>query len=83
MVPQRLYDLGLVPGAMGPNTLHLFRIGEGNFEQGPITDELMLVPDRDDRGTVQPAAVMPYEEYKQTIYNTRDLWVTGEGDDDR
>jgi hypothetical protein len=45
MVPQRLNDLGKVPGAMGPNTLHLFRIGEGRFEYGPLTDRLMLVPD--------------------------------------
>ena len=29
MVPQRLSDLGKVPGAIGPRNLHLFRIGEG------------------------------------------------------
>lgn len=83
MVPQRLNDLGLVPGAMGSNSLHLFRIGEGNFELGPLTDQLTLVPDLDDHGTVQPAASMPYEEYKQAIYDTQNQWVSGEGDDDR
>jgi hypothetical protein len=43
----------------------------------------MLVPDRDDHGTVQPAAVLPYQEFKQAIYDTRDQWVSGEEEDDR
>lgn len=81
MVPQRLNDLGKVPGAMGPNTLHLFRIGEGAFERGPLNDQLVLVPDRDDHGTVQPASTMPYNEYKQAVYDTRNRWVSGEYDD--
>lgn len=34
MVPQRLNDLGRVPGAMGSNALRVFRIGEGSFERG-------------------------------------------------
>lgn len=83
MVPQRLNDSGLVPGAIGSNSLRLFRIGGGNFELAPLTDRLMLVPDRDDHGTVQPAGAMPYQEFKQAIYDTRDEWVSGEGDDDR
>ena len=83
MVPQRLNDLARVPGAMGPNSLHLFRIGEGKFEQGPLTDKLNLVPDHDEHGTVQPTAMMRYMDYKQAVYDTRDLWVSGEGDDDR
>jgi hypothetical protein len=83
MVPQRLNDLGKVPGAIGSNTLHLFRIGEGVFERGLITDQLMLVPDYDDHGTIQPATAMPYQKYKQAIADTRDQWVNGEDDDDR
>ncbi len=82
MVPQRLSDSGLVPGAIGPNSLHLFRIGNGSFELAVLTDRLMLVPDRDDHGTVQPEAVIPYQEFKQAIYDTRDQWVSGEADDD-
>lgn len=83
MVPQRLNDSGLVPGAIGPNNLHLFRIGNGSFELAFLTDRLMLVPDRDDHGTVQPAAVMPYQAFKQAIYDTRDQWGSGEAEDDR
>lgn len=83
MVPQRLSDLGKIPGAMGPNTLHLFRIGEGRFERSPLTDRLTLVPDHHDHGTVQPASIMSYDEYKQAIADTCDQWVSGEGDDYR
>lgn len=82
MVPQRLNDLGRVPGAMGSNALRVFRIGEGSFERGALTGQLMLVPNRDDHGTVQPASLMPFCDYKQAIYNTRDSWVSGEADDD-
>jgi hypothetical protein len=83
MVPQRLSDLGKVPGALGPNTLHLFRIGEGRFEHGPVADQLVLAPDRDDHGTIQPASTMRYQDFKQAIMETRDQWVSGENDDDR
>ncbi|HVC96708.1 MAG TPA: hypothetical protein VND64_23725 [Pirellulales bacterium] len=83
MVPQRLNDLGKVPGAMGPNTLHVFRIGEGGFEHARLTDRLVLAPDHDDHGTIQPASMMRYEEYKQAITDTRDQWASGEDDDDR
>lgn len=64
MVPQRLNDMGKVPGAIGPATLHLFRIGEGGFDHGALTDRLMLAPDHDDHGTIQPSAIMPYGEYR-------------------
>ena len=83
MVPQRLSDLGKVPGAIGPRNLHLFRIGEGAFVVGQLTERLMLVPDHDDHGTIQPAVTMPYGEYKQAINDTRERWVSGEDDDDR
>ena len=83
MVPQRLNDLGKVPGAMGPNTLHLFRIGDGDFSSGALTDLLTLEPDHEDHGTIQPARTMHYEAYRQAVYDTRDLWVSGEDDDDR
>ncbi|HVA50170.1 MAG TPA: hypothetical protein VNH11_27645 [Pirellulales bacterium] len=82
MLPQRLSDLGKVPGANGPNSLHLFRLGEGDFISGTITEQIALKPDRDDHGTLQPAFVMPYESYRQAIIDTRDLWCSGEGDDD-
>jgi hypothetical protein len=83
MVPQRLSDMRLVPGAIGPPNLHLFKIGEGAFEIGLLTDRLRLVPDHADHGTVQPAVPMLYAEYKQALSDTREQWHSGEHDDDR
>lgn len=80
MVPQRLSDMGLVPGAIGRNDLHLFRIGVGKFEAGPLTDLLRLVPDDGHHGTIQPSSILPYATYKEAIYGTRDQWVSGEND---
>ena len=73
MVPRRLYDLGVVPAAAGENTLHIFRIGDGVFERGPIALCLTLLPDPDidgktgDHGTIEPATTMRYDEYRQAI----------------
>lgn len=80
LVPQRLNDSGQVPGAIGRNTLHVFRIGEGIFENGPLNDELQLVPDQHHHGTVQPAKVVAYAEFRQALTDTRDAWQSGEAD---
>ena len=80
MVPQRLHDAGRVPGAIGQNSLHLFRHGEGPFVRGPVTARLALAPDGNDHATVQPSAVMAYDEYRQALVATRNDWVSGEGD---
>ena len=80
LVPVRLNDSGQVPGASGRNTLHVFRIGGGEFENALLNDELRLAPDRDHHGTVQPAVVMAYGEYRQAIHRTRDDWESGEAD---
>jgi hypothetical protein len=61
MVPQRLNDMAKVPGAIGPATLHVFRIGEGGFEHGALTERLMLAPDHDDHRTIQPSATMNFD----------------------
>ena len=82
MVPKRLHDTGQLPGAIGPNTLHLFRHGDGAFEDGPVSPALALAVDINDHGTVQPSAIMPYADYRAAIVATRSDWVSGEGDPD-
>ncbi len=74
-------DSGRIPGALGPNSLHIFRIGEGPFESSPMTPLLRLEPDQDEHGTVQPSHVMPYNSYRQAIVDTCEQWVSGEGDE--
>ncbi|HQX53895.1 MAG TPA: hypothetical protein PLY87_16520 [Planctomycetaceae bacterium] len=84
MVPERLHDAGKVIGAIGPNSLRVFRLGVGKYEAGPIASDLYLVPDGDDNrdhGTIQPDRVMPFIDYKQAIANTQSLWLDGENDE--
>ena len=40
MLPRRLHETGKIPGARGPNSLHVFRIGEGVFESAALNEDL-------------------------------------------
>ncbi|HBJ33845.1 MAG TPA: hypothetical protein DDZ51_03575 [Planctomycetaceae bacterium] len=83
MVPARLHKTGKVTGAIGPNSLRVFKLGEGNYEEGEIADRLRLVPDgvaNPDHGTIQPSFVMPMAEFKRAIADTKELWEDGEND---
>jgi len=83
MVPERLHHAGKVIGASERNALRVFRLGEGKYEAGLIATDLNLVPDGDespDHGTIQPDRVMPLDNYKRAIVDTRSLWVDGEND---
>ncbi|KAA1258186.1 hypothetical protein LF1_07020 [Rubripirellula obstinata] len=83
MVPKRLHGSERVIGATGPNSLRVFRLGEGDYEQGGIAPGLCLVPDGEvspDHGTIQPDQTMPMDEYRQAIADTKELWEDGEND---
>ncbi|MEX1026886.1 MAG: hypothetical protein WD049_02605 [Candidatus Paceibacterota bacterium] len=83
MVPSRLHNAGKVIGANGPESLRVFRLGEGEYERGFIATNLELVPDGDespDHGTIQPARVMAFDDFRKAIVNTRKFWVDGEDD---
>ncbi|MDA1016416.1 MAG: hypothetical protein O3A00_18405 [Planctomycetota bacterium] len=47
-----------------------------------MTERLVVAPDNNDHGTIQPAFLMPHAVYKQSIYDTQDLWMSGEADDE-
>jgi len=82
LVPRRLAESGDIPGALGNDSLHIFKIGEGSFCSGDLNKELFLEQDQDDHGTVQPVTPVPYEQYRMAIVATRDDWVSGEVDDE-
>ena len=65
MIPNRLHRL--VPGAAGPNALRVFRIGDGRFERGALTERVALEPDIEDHGTIQPTALMEFNAFKAAI----------------
>ena len=81
MVPRRLGENGTLPGAIGPNDIVVFALGNGAFENGLIADNLKLVPDVNHHGAIQPDRLMPYEQYRASIHQTRDLWRDGERDE--
>lgn len=76
LVPERLHPR--VPGAAGPNSLRVFRIGDGRFEKGTLAELVVLEPDIDDHGTVQPAASMLFDDFKSAVIATRPMWRDGE-----
>jgi hypothetical protein len=81
MVQRRLADQGILPGAIGTNDIVVFAFGNGAFENGLIADNLKLVLGVDHHGTIQPDRVMPYEQYRTAIHETRSLWRDGEKDE--
>lgn len=79
LVPERLHKR--VPGAVGPTTLRVFRIGDGKFERGVLTERVTLEVDVDDHGTVQPCSIMHITAFKAAIISTRPMWCDGECDE--
>lgn len=83
MVPARLHDSRKVIGATGSNALRVFKLGEGDYEEGAIAEGLKLIPDGPsdpDHGTIQPDRAMPMGEFRQAVVNTKPLWEDGEND---
>jgi hypothetical protein len=69
------------PRATGSNRLHCWWMGEGGFDEGPLTDSLVLRldPDRPDKhGFVEPHQEMPLADYEAAITATRPMWVRWE-----
>jgi hypothetical protein len=79
LVPERLHKR--IPGAVGRNNLRVFRIGNGRFERGVLTERVTLEIDVDDHGTVQPCAIMHITAFKAAIISTRPMWSDGECDE--
>ena len=79
LVPQRLHER--VPGAIGSNDIRVFCVGEGHFERGAVTEQVVLEPDRDDHGTMQPSVPMEINVFKAALIATRSLWRDGEGEE--
>lgn len=80
MIPRRLADRRIVPGAIGPNTLHIFRIGEGAFADGILNEHLFFEVDRqdNDHGTIQPNTLVTIEVFRSAVQATQLDWSCGE-----
>lgn len=78
LVPRRLQQR--VPGAIGADDIRVFCVGEGRFERGAVTEQVVLEPDRDDHGTMQPSIAMDINVFRAALIATRSHWRDGEGD---
>lgn len=75
-IPKRLRHL--VPMAAGSNRDRCWRMGQGEFASGPITNDLQLRRDRLTHGFIEPAREVPLNEYLAALAATRDQWVIDE-----
>ena len=67
-----------VPKARGNYKLACFRMGEGPFEDGPLTNDLLLRIDKKTHGVVSPASAVSLEQYRAALASTQDQWVIDE-----
>lgn len=79
LIPKRLKSV--VRAASGPNTLACYRMGEGEFTQGAINDQLALAlkPGQDALGNIVPIAAMQVHEFQRALALTHDQWLLDEG----
>jgi hypothetical protein len=75
-IPVRLRPV--CPDATGKNSLVCWRMGEGEFVDGPLAPGLNLRKDTAAHGTVEPARVVPLETYEADLAATRDQWFIDE-----
>lgn len=75
-IPDRLRDQ--IPKARGRGPLFCFSMGEGPFENGPLTVDLDFVVDTVKHGLVTPRVAVTLAQLQEDIASTRDLWTIDE-----
>jgi hypothetical protein len=64
--------------ATGKNSLVCWKMGEGEFGDGPLAPGLNLRRDTATHGLVEPAKVVSLETYEADLAATRDHWIIDE-----
>jgi hypothetical protein len=73
LIPQDYLDR--FPEAAGSKKgIKIWRLGEGAFANGPVTDDLVLRASSE-HGALEPAREMPLDAYQVALAATRDGWV--------
>lgn len=75
-VPRRLESQ--VPAADGPKNVVCWVMGEGPFEDGPVTEDLILKVDGPTHGELLAARLMTLKDYQTSIARTQGVWTNGE-----
>lgn len=72
-----------LPYARGPANAHVYRMGSGPFQSGPVAPGLALRPEGGSRarhGVVEPESIMLLEEYREALASTRPLWSVADAE---
>ena len=74
LVPERLRSI--VAGARGKNEHSIWSMGSGAFFFGEVAFRLILRldPENNKHGFVEPAALMPFDNYQNALAATQDAW---------
>lgn len=75
-LPARLKHL--CPKARGRDDFSCWKMGEGDFKDGPLASGLNFRRDTATHGLVEPAQVVPLEIYEADLAETRDQWTIDE-----
>ena len=75
-IPARLKDK--FPDAIGSNKSFCFTMGEGPFENSPLTTDLDFIVDTAKHGLVAPHVAVTLAQFQESLANTRDLWIIDE-----
>ena len=79
LIPKRLKSIH--SAATGPNSLACYRLGEGEFSAGAMSDdlELCLKQGQQVAGNIVPRKIMTIQEYQHALASTREEWTVDEG----
>ncbi|EYF01211.1 hypothetical protein [Chondromyces apiculatus] len=79
-LPRRLKHLNRNAG--GSESTVVFRFGAVNasFAAAPVAPALVLKPDADNHGNVEPRHEMGFDAYQAALHATREGWRNGESD---
>ena len=66
--------LNRFPEAGGKRGIKIWKLGEGDFANSPVSDDLVLRTKRE-HGSLEPARQMPLDAYQAALASTRDQWV--------
>ncbi len=78
LLPRRLKDQLGLREAKAPNDWQVFRLGSGLFQEASVGPDLVLRPDRDDHGVIEPARAMSEPDYQACLASSKHAWTVDE-----
>ena len=76
LIPRRLVKE--VPAARGSSSLYCFVMGDGEFQDGEISENLTLRVDSTRHGIVVPLSLVSIDRFQADLAATREHWTVDE-----